>query len=226
MPGKIITQAGASGRNILFEDESKALVAAFGIPVNASYPAATVEEAVALAQRIGYPIVLKVRSAVFSHKSDIGGVCLNLSGPDAVSQAFREIMDRTRRADPLAGVTVQRMAKEGIEVIIGATVDPHFGPVIMFGLGGVFTEILADHCFRMLPIDKHEAAAMVRALHGARLLEGYRGIPPADLAALESILTGVADLMLKCPSIMELDLNPVVVYPAGALVLDARVKLR
>lgn len=226
MPGRIITSARESGRDVLFEDESKSLVAAAGIPVNESYTATTEREAVELAEQIGYPAVLKVRSAAFSHKSNIGGVRLNLSGPDAVRRAFLEVTDRARREDPHACVTVQRMVEQGIEVIIGTAVDPHFGPVVMFGLGGVFTEILDDHCFRLIPINKSEASAMVRSLRGSHLLQGYRNIPPADLGALESILIGVSDLMQKHPEIMELDLNPVAVYPQGALVLDARVKFR
>lgn len=226
MADKIIMHAREKGRDILFEDDSKSLVAAVGIPVNESLVATTEEEAVQLAERIGYPVVLKVRSTAFSHKSDIGGVRLNLPDSNAVRRAFREIVDSARREDPHAFVTVQRMAEQGIEVIIGATVDPHFGPVVMLGLGGVLTEILDDHCFRLIPIDKSEASAMVRSLRGSRLLLGYRNIPPADLEKLESILIRVSDLMQKHPEISELDLNPVAVYPKGALVLDARVKLR
>ncbi len=226
MPSKIITAARQSGRDVLFEDESKSLLAAAGIPVVESHIATTEQEAVESAERIGYPTVLKVRSAVYSHKSDTGGVHLNLTGPEAVRQAFLAITNRARQEDPHACVTVQRMAKQGLEVIIGATVDPQFGPVIMFGLGGVLTEILADHCFRLIPINQSEASAMVRSLRGSQLLQGYRNMPPADLGALESILTRVSDLMQNYPEIMELDLNPVTVYPDGALALDARVRLK
>ncbi len=226
MPGKIIASARKLGRDVLFEDESKLLAAAAGIPVVESYAAATEQEAAALAELIGYPAVLKVRSTAFSHKSDSGGVRLNLSGPDAVRRAFLEITDHARGEDPQAGVTVQRMAEPGIEVIIGAAFDPHFGPVIMFGLGGVFTEILDDHCFRMVPVGKSDASAMVRSLRGSRLLQGYRNIPPVDLEAIEGILTAVSDLMQNYQEITELDLNPVTVYPQGALALDARIKLK
>jgi len=226
MPGKIITSARKLGRNVLFEDESKALAAAAGIPVVESYAVATEQEAVALAELIGYPAVLKVRSTAFSHKSDTGGVRLNLSGSDDVRRAFLEITDHARKEDPHVNVTVQRMAEQGVEVIIGAAVDPHFGPVIMFGLGGVFTEILDDHCFRMVPVDRAEVSAMVRSLRGSRLLQGYRNVPPVDLGAIEDILTAVSDLMQNYQEIKELDLNPVAVYPRGALALDARVKLK
>lgn len=226
MPDKTIMQARQSGRHILFEDESKSLVATAGIPVNESHTAATEKETLELAVHIGYPVVLKVRSESFSHKSDIGGVRLNLSGPEAVRRAFGEIMERARREDPRASVTVQSMAEQGIEVIIGASEDPHFGPVIMFGMGGVFTEILDDRCFRLIPVDKPEAAAMVHSLRGSRLLTGYRNSPPVALEKLTDILTRVSQLMQKYPQILELDLNPVMVYPWGALVLDARVKLK
>lgn len=226
MPGKIFTQARQSGREFLFEDESKSLAAAAGIPVIESYAAATEQKAVELAELIGYPAVLKVRSTAFSHKSDRGGVRLNLSGPDAVRRAFRGITEVARREDPQAGVTVQRMSEPGVEVIIGAAFDPHFGPVIMFGLGGVFTEILDDQCFRMVPVDKFDVSAMVRSLRGSRLLQGYRNIPPVDLGAVENILMAVSDLMQNYQEITELDLNPVAVYPRGALALDARVKFK
>ncbi|MCL2337608.1 MAG: acetate--CoA ligase family protein [Firmicutes bacterium] len=226
MPDKIIALARQAGREILFEDESKELAATAGIPTVATYTAATAEEALALAESIGYPVVMKVRSTAATHKSDAGGVKLNLAGAEDVRLAFLEITSQARREDPQANVTLQPMAEPGVEVIIGATADQHFGPVMMFGLGGVFTEVLDDHGFRMIPVDRTAVASLVRSLRGSRLLQGYRNMPQVDLTALEDILLAVGDFMQKNQDIAELDLNPVTVYPRGALALDARIKLK
>lgn len=224
-PNEIISGAVAEGRNFLFEDEAKVLVAAVGLPVVETVAAFSEEEAVRAAERMGYPVVVKVRSAAYLHKSDVGGVRLDLAGPEDVRRAYREITAAARAVDREVAVTVQRMAGRGQEVIVGVSTDPHFGPVLMFGLGGVMTELLDDFTFRMIPVSRRDAREMIRDLRGVRLLDGYRGNPPVNLDVLVDIICRVSDLVEKYPALREMDLNPVAAYPDGALVLDARVVL-
>ncbi|HHW43944.1 MAG TPA: acetyl-CoA synthetase [Desulfotomaculum sp.] len=221
----IIGRALAEERRYLYEDESKDMLVSAGIPATPCRVAADEEEAASIAGQIGYPVVLKVRSTAIQHKSDLGGVILNLGDAGQVRRAYREIMDRAKAVDPAAGVTVQTMAPPGREVIVGVTTDRQFGPVVMCGLGGVFTEILKDVSFRLIPLTEAHARDMIRSLQGYRLLAGYRGAPPADEGALVDILLKVSRLVENEPRIRELDLNPVALYPQGALVLDARMVL-
>lgn len=209
----------------MFEDEAKQLLAGAGIPVNRCIASSNPEQAVQLAGEFGYPVALKVRSGLISHKTDIGGVLLDLNGPDDVHRAYREIISRAEAIDPKARVTVQPMAEQGVEVIVGVTTDSQFGKVIMFGLGGVFTEVLKDVSFRLCPVDKDEALKMIRNIRGVKMLEGFRGAPPADMESLSQLLAGISLLVETRPEILEMDLNPVRVYPGRALVLDARVRL-
>jgi acyl-CoA synthetase (NDP forming) len=223
-----IQQARAKNRLLLTEVEAKALVSANGIAVTPAKLARTSEEAVTLAQEIGFPVVLKICSPDIIHKSDIGGVKLHLSSPAAVSMAFDEIMSAVERAHlnaTIDGVSVQSHAQPGIEVIIGLTTDPQFGPTVMFGLGGVHVEVLKDVSFRLVPLSQHDARAMIQEIRSLPLLNGYRGQPPVDLNALEQMLLQVSALADNHPEIKELDLNPVFAYPQGCLAADARIVL-
>ncbi|MGB9803100.1 acetate--CoA ligase family protein [Desulfofundulus sp.] len=220
---EILELVRSAGRRYLCEDEAKEILSRVGIPVTPCRLARTEDEAVERAGELGYPVVLKVRSPLIVHKSDTGGVALNLVDSRQVRRAYREIMARAVAVDPAAAVTVQPMAESGREVIVGVTDDRQFGAVLLFGLGGVFTEILGDVSFRLLPVDRDAACSMIRSLRGYRLLSGYRGAPPADEEALIDILIKVSDLVAAYPQIREMDLNPVVVYERGALVLDARI---
>ncbi|MCS5695694.1 acetate--CoA ligase family protein [Desulfofundulus thermocisternus] len=222
---EVLAAARAAGRRYLCEDEVKEILQRVGVPVTPCYLARSEEEAVARAIEVGYPVVLKVRSPFIAHKSDSGGVVLNLANGYQVRRAYRQIMDRVKGVDPGAAVTVQPMASPGREVIVGFTVDRQFGPVLMCGLGGIFTEVLGDISFRLVPVGPDVARDMVRSLRGYSLLAGYRGIPPADEGALVDILVKVSGLAAAFPQIEEMDLNPVVVYERGALVLDARAVL-
>ncbi len=222
---ELLAEARAAGRRYLCEDEVKEILGGMGIPATSCRLAHNEEEAVELARELGYPVVLKVRSPLIAHKSDTGGVALNLADSRQVRLAYREIMARATAVDPAAAVTVQPMASPGREMIIGVTTDRQFGPVLMCGLGGVFTEILGDVSFRLIPVNSDVARNMIRSLRGYRLLAGYRGAPPADEEALVNILVKVSELVATYPQIRELDLNPVVVYDRGALVLDARLIL-
>ena len=223
-----ITAARAEGRLLLNEVEAKALLAEAGVAVTETRLARSVDEAVALAEALGYPAALKVVSADIAHKSDVGGVVLGLADASAVRQAHATMLARVAEAAPNAridGVSVQRMAPAGIEVIVGGTTDPQFGPVLMFGLGGVFVEVLKDVAFRIVPLEPRDAAQMVREIRALPVLQGARGAAPADLGAIEAMLLQVSRFMATHPDVAELDLNPVFVYPEGAVAVDARIVL-
>jgi acyl-CoA synthetase (NDP forming) len=224
----IIDQARTEGRKILTEVESKQLLEEAGVPTAHARLASTRDAAVQVARDIGFPVVLKVVSPQITHKTDVGGVKLNLKSPEEVTSAFDEIVAAARSAAPdatVAGVSVQQMARPGIEVIAGVSTDPQFGPVLMFGLGGVLVEVLKDVAFRIIPIVPRDARQMIREIKGFPLLEGYRGQEPADLNALENLLLRVSDFVEKHPEVSELDLNPIFAYKDGALAVDARIVL-
>ena len=225
---EIIDRAKSEGRTILTEVESKQILAEAGIPIASAQLAASREEAVAAARQIGLPVVLKIVSPDISHKSDVGGVKLNLGSEEEVAAAFDEIVDAAQRAEPGAtvlGVSVQKMARPGVEVIMGMTKDPQFGPVLMFGLGGVFVEVLKDVAFRIVPLEPRDARQMIRDIQGFPVLEGFRGQEPADLAALEDMLMRLSAFVEEHPEIQELDLNPIFAYKDSALAVDARIVL-
>jgi acyl-CoA synthetase (NDP forming) len=224
----IIDRARTQGRKILTEVESKQLLEEAGIPIVRARLATSRDAAVQAARDIGFPVVLKVVSPQITHKSDVGGVKLDLKSAEEVAAAFDEIMAAARGAAPDAtidGVSVQQMARPGIEVIVGVSTDPQFGPVIMFGLGGILVEVLKDVSFRIIPIVSRDARQMIHEIKGFPLLEGYRGQDPADLAALESLLLRVSAFVEQQPEVSELDLNPVFAYKDGALAVDARIVL-
>jgi acyl-CoA synthetase (NDP forming) len=224
----IIREAQAAGRTILTELESKRLLKSLGINTTEIGLAASVKEAVALSRQVGYPCVLKVSSRDIIHKSDAGGVKVGLRDEQAVTEAYEAIVASCRKKFPEAvieGVTVQNMAKPGLEVIVGMATDPLFGPVIMFGLGGVWVEVLQDVSFKLVPLTRNDAAKALREIRAARLLDGFRGSDPVDTAALEDILLRVSDFVWKTPAIREMDLNPIFAYSDGAVAVDARVIL-
>jgi len=224
----IIDKARTEGRKILTEVESKQLLEEVGVPTAHARLAATRDAAVQAARDIGLPVVLKIVSPQITHKTDVGGVKLDLKSAEEVAAAFDEIVAAARRAAPdaaIEGVSVQKMARSGIEVIVGVSTDPQFGPVLMFGLGGVLVEVLKDVAFRIIPIAPRDARQMIHDIKGFPLLEGYRGQDPADLAALENLLLRVSDFVEKHPEVSELDLNPVFAYKDGALAVDARIVL-
>jgi acetyl-CoA synthetase (ADP-forming) len=224
-PQELLRKAKEGGRNLLLEDETKEILEAAGIPTCRCFRVGTPEEARKKAAEIGYPVVLKVCSPLIVHKSDAGGVALNLATEKEVVEAFGELLAKGRRIDPGAGVVVQKMAPPGRELIAGITTDRHFGPVLMLGAGGIFTEILQDTVYRLLPVEPFDAREMIASLKSYPLLTGYRGQAPVSLDALKEVLLKLSRLAETCPEIKELDLNPLVAYPAGALVLDARLVL-
>lgn len=223
-----IAAARTDGRTLLTEVESKQLLHEAGIRVTQARLATSADDAVAAAEEIGYPAVLKVVSGDIAHKSDVGGVELGLSDSEEIRAAFERIMSAVQEAAPNAsvnGVSVQQMAKPGTEVIIGTTTDPQFGPVLAFGLGGIMVEVLKDVAFRIVPLEKRDANQIVREIKGYPVLEGIRGQSPADIDALEEMILQVSAFAEQHPEIAELDLNPVLAYPDGAIAVDARVVL-
>ncbi len=212
------------------EHESIKLLESYGVPVAEAELASGVDEAVVLARKIGYPVVLKVVSPDISHKSDVGGVKIGVDSDDSVRSAFSEIISNASKRAPgsrIVGVLVQKMAPSGgVEVIIGGLRDRAFGSVVMFGLGGVFVEVLRDVSFRVAPISEEEAYEMLGELKGSIVLNGYRGIPSVDKLSLVKIILKVAEILDENPEIDSLDLNPVMSYTSGALVVDARIVLR
>lgn len=224
----IIDRARQQGRTVLSEVEAKQLLAEAGIAVVEARLAKERDEAVALAKEFGYPVALKIVSPQITHKSDVGGVQLNLGTAEEVASAFDAIVAAAKHATPDAnveGVSVQRMAEPGIEVIVGMTMDAQFGPVLMFGLGGVLVEVLKDVAFRVVPITARDARQMVRDIQGFPILQGYRGQEPADLEALEALLLKLSAFIEGHAEVAELDLNPVFAYPDGAIAVDARIVL-
>ncbi len=224
----VIAQARKQGRAILTEVEAKQLLADAGVPVVEAQLASSRDAAIALASKLDSPVALKIVSPQISHKSDVGGVKLDLRTAEEVGEAYDAIVAAARRAEPDAaidGVSVQPMAKPGIEIIMGMTMDAQFGPVLMFGLGGVLVEVLKDVAFRVVPITARDAQQMVRDIQGFPVLEGYRGQEPADLPALEELLLKLSQFVEAHPDVAELDLNPVFAYPQGAVAVDARIVL-
>ncbi|UCC63159.1 MAG: acetate--CoA ligase family protein, partial [Anaerolineae bacterium] len=207
-------------------DKALQLVEAYGIPTAAWATARDVEAALAAADRLGYPLALKVISAGISHKTDVGGIALDVADGAALRRSWTAMQDRLRAralGAAIEGFLVQKMVSGGRELILGARRDPNFGPVVLFGLGGIYVEVLDDVSLRVAPLTRHDAEEMIAELRGSRLLRGARGQAPADVGALVEALLALSRLMLEHPEIAELDINPLVVLEKGALALDARI---
>ena len=225
---EILALARQENRTVLTEIEAKQILMQAGINCTDTQLAPTKEAAVELSDKFGCPVVLKISSVDISHKSDAGGVKLGLTCQSEVEDACDAIFDSCKAAFPEAnieGISVQPMGKPGTEVIMGMIRDPSFGPVVMFGLGGVFVEVLKDVAFRVVPIDESDAEDMINEIKGKKLLEGYRGQEPADLPYLQQMLVKLSDLVNETPEIEEIDMNPVFCYKDGAVVVDARIIL-
>ncbi len=218
------------GAGWLSAEEVRNVLKDFSLPLPPSAICRSTDDAVQAARQIGFPVALKLASRQIVHKTEFGGVQLNLPDEIAVRAAFATIHERladANRLDAFDGVLVQPMIAGGVELMVGITQDPSFGPLIAFGLGGIHVEILQDVCFRVTPITDRDATEMIQSIRGYRLLEGYRGHPPADIPAIENLLLRVARLVEEVPEIAELDLNPVVALPPGlgCLIVDARIRV-
>ena len=224
----IISQAVRDNRKSLLETEAKTVCKDYGIPITRFELAKNEAEAVEFAEAIGYPVVLKIVSPDIIHKSDVGGVVVDLKDEKAVRGAYKQILGNVKKHDAKAkivGVLVQEMAPASTEVIVGSIKDPQFGPAIMFGLGGVFVEVLKDVTFRIAPVTEEEAREMIEEVKAYPLLKGYRGSPPADINAIVKIILATSKLVMEHQEIKELDLNPIMVYEKGAKTVDARIIL-
>ncbi len=224
---EIIETVRKSGRTILTEYESKKLLEAYGIPITATEIAETEAEAVKQAEKLGYPVVLKLHSLTITHKTDVGGVVLNLRDAAAVKQAFAEIKKSVAEkaaAEHFNGVTVQPMAKlDGYEIILGASLDSQFGPVLLFGTGGQLVEVFKDKALALPPLNTTLARRMMEQTKIYKALKGVRGRKPVDLAALEDLMVRFSELVVENPWIKEIDINPLLVSSDRLLALDARV---
>jgi acyl-CoA synthetase (NDP forming) len=224
----ILEKAKKQRMPVLTEIQSKQLLKQAGISIVETKLATSMKDAVNLSKEFGFPVVLKIASPDIAHKSDTGGVKVGLKNATQVSSAYREIMASVKRKHPKAnidGVSVQPMAKPGVEVIIGMSKDAQFGPVLMFGLGGILVEILKDVSFRIVPLTRRDAREMIREIKGYPVLEGYRDQEPANIPILEDMLLKVSDFAEENPEVKEFDLNPVFAYRDSAVAVDARVVL-
>lgn len=225
---EIIEKVRTENRKYLMEHEAKKICEAYGIPITKFKVAKNIKEAIKFANEIGYPVVFKIISPDIIHKTDVGGVILDIKNDEEAEKAYKQIIKNVKKKAPNArihGIFVQEMAPEGTEVIVGALKDPQFGPTLMFGLGGIFVEILKDVTFRIAPLTKDEAKEMIKEIRGYPLLKGYRGKPPADEEAIIDIILKVSKLVMDYQQISQLDLNPIFVYEKGAKVIDARIIL-
>ena len=228
---EVIEKARAEGRKKLLEHEAYDILRTYDLPVPKAGLAKDVEEAVRLAESIGYPTVLKIVSPDIVHKSDVGGVKVGLKKAGEVREGFNSILSNVKGKAPEAkvvGVLVQEMVPEDLEVIVGSTRDPTFGPVLMFGLGGIFVEVLKDVSFRIAPVTKYDAETMLTEIKAAKILDGYRGTPPRDKEALVDIIVKLSKFMEDYELVTDVDLNPIMSFEEGrgAKIADARVLIK
>lgn len=224
----IIDKALKEGRSVLLETEAKDLCASYGLPVPKYKVASTPEEAIKAAKEMGFPVVMKVLSKDIIHKSDAGCVMLGISNEEEVEKAFKNIINNAINFNPNAeikGVLIEEMLPRGLEVVVGAMRDPEFGPTVMFGLGGIFIEVIRDVTFRVAPVTRDEAEEMIKEIKGYKILEGYRGRERADIETILKIILGVSNLIVDNDEISQLDLNPIIVWRKGGKVADAKIIL-
>jgi len=227
MSHELIKKAGKEGRNLL-EHEAFFLLKSAGFPVPAVYLARSADEAVKIAEEIGFPVVLKIVSPQIIHKTEAGGVILNLQDSMEVRESYQAIVANARQYNgdaEITGVLVTPMSKPGLEIIVGMVRNPMFGPTVMFGLGGIFVEVFKDLAFRRAPLTKQDAEEMIKETKGYEILKGIRGQSPRDLEGVKEVLVKISELALREEQIKEIDLNPVVVYEEGLQILDARILL-
>jgi len=224
----VFLEVRRAGRKHLLETEAKGILAEYGIPVTRFKLAKSEAEAIKAAEEIGYPVVLKIVSPDVLHKSDVGGVIVGLKDARDVERAYRQVLENVKKHKPEArvvGILVEEMVPASIEVIVGSVRDPQFGPTIMFGIGGIFVEILKDVTLRIAPISERDAREMISEIRAYPLLRGYRNLPPANVDAIVDILVKTSNLVTEYEEIKELDLNPIMVNEKGAKVVDARIIL-
>ncbi len=225
---RILSEAKRQGRTVLTEVESKEVLTACGIPVRTGQVATDPESAAEIAGKLGYPVVMKIVSPDIPHKSDVGGVRVNLNSPAAVRSAFTDIVRDAKREKPKAdiqGALIYQMVPEGVELVIGATFSRQFGHAVMFGLGGIFVEAAMDVVFRLVPLTREDSLDMIQEIRGRKILGNFRGKPAVNIKAVADIIEKLSALVTDYPEILEVDMNPVIASAAGAIVVDARMAL-
>lgn len=225
---QIVKRALSENRKALLEPEAKEICRAYGMPTPEFAVAKTPSEAAALAEKIDFPVVLKIISQDILHKTEAGAVLLDLKSKEEVERGCQRIVDNAESYNSnarLEGVLVQHMAPKGVEVIVGGLRDSQFGPTVLFGLGGIFVEVLKDVTFRVAPLTDLDSREMIREIRSYPVLRGIRGRDPSDENAIVSILQGTSQIMMENSSIEQMDLNPIMVYGTGASIVDARMIL-
>jgi acetyl-CoA synthetase (ADP-forming) len=221
---QILKKARKQKRKILTVSEALEVIKSYKIPVAESKLVKKVEDALEFADKIGYPVVLKVVSAKAIHKTDVGGIALDVKNKEELEKSYKKIIDNVKKKvrAKVDGILIQKMVKGGEEVIVGGKKDPQFGQTLMFGLGGIFTEVYDDVSFRVIPINKKDAEEMIQEIKGYKILKGYRN-KKYDVNSLIDILLKTSELLEENQEIVELDINPVIVLQKGAVAVDARI---
>jgi acyl-CoA synthetase (NDP forming) len=222
-----IADAITGGKDVLNLKECRKMMELDGIPFNKSGLATSVDEALTMVKDIPYPVVMKIVSPQVIHKTEVGGVKVNINTDEELRKAYDDIISGTKEKVPdaeIKGILIEEMVK-GPELIIGTTEDPQFGPMIMFGIGGIFVEVYKDVSFRLIPISPGDARDMLSEIRGKALLEGVRGLPGADTEELVNILLTISEFVDKNPQVKEMDLNPLIATERGVLAVDARIIL-
>jgi acyl-CoA synthetase (NDP forming) len=227
---EILKKVRSEGRRFLPEPEAHAVLSAYGLPMLRSMLVQDETEAIHAAEQIGFPVVMKIVSPDIVHKVDVGGVRLSLHSKSEVKEAYGELIAQVKASQKdvrIWGVLIQEMVRNGKETILGMKRDPHFGPLLMFGLGGIYVEVFRDVIFRIAPIRELSARHMIEGIKGFKILRGFRGEPPSDIEAIAQSLTRLSQLVTDFPEIDEMDINPLIVLPSGsgARVVDARILL-
>jgi len=226
---QLLERALSEGRKNLLEPEAYEVLSYYSIPISPYKVVNSIEEAESAAKSIGYPIVLKIVSPDIIHKSDVGGVRIGIKDDQQLKDDYTSLLNDVREKAPSArivGVLVEKMAPKSVEVVVGMLRDPTFGPAVMFGLGGVLIEIMKDVVFRITPVSKEEAIDMVKKVKGYPLLSGFRGSKPLDIDAIADVICNVSRISMENPAIDQVDLNPVIIYEKGLVVVDARIILK
>jgi acyl-CoA synthetase (NDP forming) len=227
---KLVEKASQKRNRYLNEIESTEILKAYNLPITKKKMASSAEEAAAIASETGFPIVMKILSHDIIHKSDLGGVILNIASENEAKNAFNQIIENINKNAPdakIEGVEVTKQIQNGLEVILGIKKDQSFGPVIMFGLGGIFVEIFRDISFRVAPVNKKRAYDMIKEIKSSDLLTGIRGTIPRDIESIADAIVKLSSLAVDCPQIKELDINPLIVLEqgAGCYIADTKIIL-
>lgn len=229
MTKNVIVKALSEGRKSLLEHEAYELLSSYNIPVCKHKLVSSLDDAIKAAEEIGYPIVLKIVSPDIIHKSDVGGVKVNILNDEQLKEEYMLLLKGVKSNVPnarIVGVLVMQMAPKSVEVVVGMLRDPTFGPTVMFGLGGVFVELMKDVVFRLAPLTKEEALDMIKKIKGYPLLAGFRGSKPLDINSLAELISTISKIGVEVQEIDQMDLNPIIVYEKGFLIVDARIILR